>query len=279
LERWEGRKINMKKFGVVGYKGKIGSLLMQRPNFVSIDCDITDVKTIPETEFEVVVNCAAISDVDECEANYDKAIKVNVAGLKNLHLVYGSRVLTISTDQVFRGNSIISPNESAFRSPVNNYGWTKLGAEVTSQMYEGMTIRLSRTVSIEDVDLSMYIMELYKGNEILVPDFFYRNYIHRKYAVDGIEHLVNNWDNLYKFTRMVNYGIDKTISCYALMTQVAIKFGLDPKLVIPRSEYSPNTHAPRPLRGGFKVGLAKRLGFPIFTQFDTVSELAREAHA
>ena len=265
----------MKKYGIVGYRGKLGRLLLERPNFVFLDCDITDIASIERqfpdgtTELDLIVNCAAISSIDECESDYKRAIKVNVHGLYNLHRVFGKRVLNISSDQVFSGNSWLLPSETTFRNPVNNYGFTKLGAEDISRMWGGKTLRLSRSVSMSDPDMASYEEYLSRGEQIEVPTFLKRNYLHRTQAVDGIEFFVNNYDNM---PSVVNYGSLDNVSNFTLLKSYAA--AKDQDGVLPRRFVMPGS--PRPLKGGFRVSLAKKLGFPMYKLSDTVSRLVEE---
>ena len=271
-----------KQYLVTG-KGKLGSLLIGRPNFHFLDCDITDIESIDHAQYElmdsmninfidVVVNLAAISSVDECERDYDKAIKVNTHGLANLHKVFGERVLNISSDQVFSGNSLILPNEKTKPSPINNYGYTKLGAETVSQAFGGKTLRLSRTVSIEDNDIHSPIMKLSNELEAGVPTFFARNYMCRDFAVDAIEYMVRNWDDM---PQIVNYGGLDHVTMFGFMKMLVMELGLDHTLLQKNNQYN-KSMTPRPRNGGFKVGLAKELGFPMYNLSDTVERLKRD---
>ncbi|RPJ70856.1 MAG: NAD-dependent epimerase/dehydratase family protein, partial [Alphaproteobacteria bacterium] len=96
------------KIGVVG-RGRLGSLLLQRDGFFSLKCDLTDQKSIwnavESLAPDIIVNLAAISNLDDCEKDYNRAIKVNVDGTTNLHKVFGDKVVTFSTDHVFNGRS------------------------------------------------------------------------------------------------------------------------------------------------------------------------------
>lgn len=118
--------MNKKIYGVVGHKGKLGSQLVKQLGaecFV-LDCDITDKDSIyrevynklgelkKNDPYPVIVNCAGMSSVDECEKNEDKCFKVNVMGLANLHSVFGERVLNISSDYVFSGKNWFLPKEN-----------------------------------------------------------------------------------------------------------------------------------------------------------------------
>ena len=265
----------MTTYALTGYRGKIGTLLTGRADFVPLHCDITNLHSIEnalkETKPDYIINCAALSSIDDCESDEKLAIKVNVRGVHNLHKLFGAKVLTISSDHVFSCGVAI---EKSYKVPINTYGWSKLGAEDVSAFNDGKVIRLSRTVSIEDKDISQYLMELYKGNEIQVPSFFTRNYTHRIFVADAIEYMVRNWN---KMPQIVNYGSTEILSFFSFMHQVAEKFKLNVGLVQPRKEYL-ECYTPRPKHGGLKVDLAKKLGFPMYKISDTIQRLAEEAH-
>ena len=272
----------MKRIFVTGRQGKLGSLLIQREGFVAFDGDITDYSSVGKmakklmvAPDDLVVNCAGMTSIDECESDEVKAFIVNMGGIENLHKVFGSRVLNISTDQVFSGEWTLSlRKEKSFRSPINAYGASKFGAEAISEINEGKTIRLSRTISIEDTDIAKYIMRLYREEDIEVPDFFFRNYLTRSQAVDGIEYFAKNYDNM---PAVVNYGSKENISMDNLMRRIAVEFKLDPDNVISR-DYRIEGLIPRPEYGGFNTSLAKRLGFPYYKISDVVKELGRSAN-
>ncbi len=263
-----------KKYGVVGYKGKIGSVLVGRADFVPMGCDITNVADMAtyHEQFDVIVNCAAISSIDACEKDYKRAIAVNVHGLTNLHRVFGDRVLNISSDHIFNGRSWMLPKEDSTPMPPNSYGVTKLASEGVSGAFNGKTIRLSRTVSHTDPDLSGYLFNLGNGNQVTVPDFFSRNYIHREYAVMGIEYMVRHWDDM---PSLVNYAGTENVTMYSFVKMLAMDLGFRPQDVLKRSTYD-DAMAPRPRKGGLNVSLAKSLGFPMFNISDTVAKLVEE---
>lgn len=266
-----------KRIGVVGGNGKLGSLLRAKDGFFPLDCDVTDLDSIlvalDKVRPDLIVNASCISSIEACEADYKKAIKVNVHGTANLHKAFGAGVLSISSDHVFSGKSSRN-SEKSYTEPVNNYGMTKLGQEVVAQVWDGKIIRLSRTVSIEDKDISDYLLALYKHEEIEVPTFLYRNFIHRQFAVDAIEYFANNFETM---PNTVHYGGLDNYNFYNFMILVAEEFGFDPELVIPRKHNNPS-YAPRPTNGGFSVKLAMKLNFPMYRIGDTVSRMAKEAN-
>ena len=271
----------MKKIGVVGHRGKLGSLLTRRVDFVPLDCDITHPASIEfaisrlSEPIDLIVNCAGISSIDECELNYKKAVDVNVHGLINLFDVFGKRVLNISSDHIFSGKSWWPPGDNTKPSPINAYGFTKLACEGYTRRFSGKTIRLSRVVSLFDPDIVEYIRLVNNGMEIQVPTFFYRNYIHREFAVDGIEFMAANWDSIKYDT--VNYAGTDNFSMYLFMSTLVGNLNMDTDLVKPRDEYK--FHTPRPKRGGLNIGLAKKLGFPMHPIADTMSMLVDDYYA
>jgi dTDP-4-dehydrorhamnose reductase len=83
---------------------------------------------------EIVINAAAMTNVDACETRSDEAAAANAHGPRYLAeacVRLGARLLHVSTDYVFPGDAE-QPGpyaEDAATRPVNNYGWTKLEGE------------------------------------------------------------------------------------------------------------------------------------------------------
>lgn len=100
------------------------------------ELDITDLgkcqKYIKETKPDIVINSAAYTNVDDCEKNQDLAFKVNSLGPRNLAIAcqeVGTKLMHISTDYVFEGNSKLPYKEYDITNPVSVYGKTKLLGE------------------------------------------------------------------------------------------------------------------------------------------------------
>lgn len=92
---------------------------------------------------EVIVNCAAWTDVDGCETNPDKAWKANELGPKFLadaSRKYGAGLLTISTDYVFDGEKEGFYTQRDTPAPISVYGKFKLGGERSAQEANARTI-------------------------------------------------------------------------------------------------------------------------------------------
>ena len=83
---------------------------------------------------DVIINCAAYTNVDGCEVNHDAAYKANALGPRNLAQAaekMGARLVHVSTDYVFSGkeNGGIPQDEACLPNPISAYGSTKLVGE------------------------------------------------------------------------------------------------------------------------------------------------------
>lgn len=94
--------------------------------------DIASLKAVREMlhreKPEVIINCAAYTNVDGCETNEDLAFNINSIGPRNLAIVseeIGAKIVHLSTDYVFKGNGIKPYREYDIVSPVSVYGKTK----------------------------------------------------------------------------------------------------------------------------------------------------------
>ena len=100
------------------------------------DLDITSfesVKKVLEKEKpDVVINCAAATNVDGCESNVDLAFKINSLGPRNLAIIcerIDAKLVQVSTYYVFSGQGIKPLTEFDLTAPYSVYGKTKLLGE------------------------------------------------------------------------------------------------------------------------------------------------------
>ena len=101
-------------------------------NEIQVRNVISDVKP------DFVIHCAAYTNVDKAEEEYDKAELINAKGVEYIAKACNSnkcRLIYISTDYVFDGtkNSPYEPDDKI--NPINNYGLTKLHGEEAVQKY------------------------------------------------------------------------------------------------------------------------------------------------
>jgi dTDP-4-dehydrorhamnose reductase len=98
--------------------------------------DIADYESIngplKKAKADVIVNTAAMHNVDSCEGNPMKAFEVNGIGARNLALIANdldSILFYLSTDYVFDGSKMAPYVETDYPMPLNVYGNSKLAGE------------------------------------------------------------------------------------------------------------------------------------------------------
>ncbi|MHB9097006.1 MAG: dTDP-4-dehydrorhamnose reductase [Syntrophales bacterium] len=131
------------KILILGHKGMLGSDLMLRlmraHDVTGRDVDAFDIasaddcrRVVAECSPEVVINAAAYTNVDGCEANREKCFAVNAAGVKNVALACRGRGITLvhfSTDYIFDGRKRTPYVEEDLPAPLNVYGASKWEGE------------------------------------------------------------------------------------------------------------------------------------------------------
>ena len=145
----------MKKILVTGCNGQLGRAI-QKEYGDSVDFILTDViegdgivnldimnleevlSFTREKQPDVIINCAAATNVDGCETNQDFAYRLNALGPRNLAIAskeIGAKLIHVSTDYVFPGNATKPINEFEVPGPISAYGRTKLAGEQMVQQF------------------------------------------------------------------------------------------------------------------------------------------------
>ena len=99
--------------------------------------------TLKDNRPEVVINCAAWTDVDGCELDRERAFAVNATGPENLARVSSeidAGLVTISTDYVFAGDKDGFYTQRDQPGPESVYGLAKLEGERRAQLAHARTI-------------------------------------------------------------------------------------------------------------------------------------------
>jgi dTDP-4-dehydrorhamnose reductase len=98
---------------------------------------------IAQAQPEVVINCAAWTDVDGCESDPDRAQRVNANGPEALASVcreVDALFITISTDYVFDGRKDGFYTQQDQPNPISVYGQSKLNGEIRALQASERTI-------------------------------------------------------------------------------------------------------------------------------------------
>ena len=100
------------------------------------ELDITKKKEILENvtdyKIELIINCAAYTNVNDAESNKRQAIKVNFDAVRNLVEVCEEKkikMIHFSTDYVYNSNNLNPVKEDSDINPINYYGFSKREGE------------------------------------------------------------------------------------------------------------------------------------------------------
>jgi dTDP-4-dehydrorhamnose reductase len=133
------------KIAVIGADGQLGSDIVEvlqadGREVMPLTIDQMDIadngqveRTLAEVQVDVIINTAAMHQVEKCEADPSRAFAVNALGARHLAQAAnagGARLVHISTDYVFDGGKMEPYVESDCPLPLNAYGNSKLAGEL-----------------------------------------------------------------------------------------------------------------------------------------------------
>lgn len=225
-----------------------------------VQLDITKRKQVSDVvdnfEPDIIINTAAITNVDLCETNKEIAWNVNVKGVENL--VYAAKfvdakIIHFSSDYVFDGKKG-SYSESDIPNPISYYGRTKLASENILKL-SNLNYTIVRTMILYGVgknvksNFALWVYQNLKqnntikvvddqyGNPTLVDDLAYAVLRIVEYDKNGLYHIAGS----------------EILSRYDFAVAIAKQFGFDKKLIIPIKTVLLKQPAPRPLKSGFII--------------------------
>ena len=221
--------------------------------------DITDPDAV-EAIFEnfapsVVVNCAAMTQVDDCEHDRERCRRVNAEAVETLadacrHT--GARLIQLSTDFVFDGSE--GPYDEDDRpAPVNYYGEAKLAGENAARRAGVDKWAVARTVLVYGTaegearsNILLWLLdELQAGQRVQIVTDQIRT---PTYVVDlaaGIEKMVR-----HEAKGVYHLAGRELLSVYEFAQTVAEVYGLDETLIEPTDRTEFTQTAERPLVTG-----------------------------
>jgi dTDP-4-dehydrorhamnose reductase len=229
---------------------------------------------------DVVVNCAAWTDVDGCELDRDRAFAVNARGpevlAENCRRI-GASLVTISTDYVFEGNKQGFYDQRDDPNPISVYGTAKLAGERRAQAACARTI-VVRTGFIFGVGgtnfLSTVIERARKGEPLgAISD----SYGTPTYAPDLARRLrelaILDLPGTY---HVVNQGEGVSYHEFATAALAAAKCRTDVRPILTADLARP---APRPVNSRLRCLLSPALGLaPLPAWEEALQKFAGEPH-
>jgi len=261
-----------------------------RPRFTGGSCgyvsmDITDYRAVASVfqDFspDVVVNCAAMTQVDTCEVEREACWKVNADAVDNLAglcLSHGSRLVQISTDFIFDG--LEGPyKENARPNPLSYYGRSKLAGENAARKAGMEQWAIARTVlvfgaaeNLPRTNVVLWVLDsVSRGEKIHVVTDQFRTPTYVPDLAQGVEKIV-------RFQKQGVFHISgrELFSVYDLAIAVADHFDLDKSLIQPTDGEHFKQPALRPPQTGFLILKAEtELGYKPHTLQEALQDLER----
>lgn len=222
----------------------------------------------------IILNCAAFTDVDKSETERELCWKLNVDAVKNLIIasrINNAKVVHYSTDYIFDGKH--GPyNELAIPNPISFYGRSKLASE-NALTTSGVDYAIIRTMVLYGLganvkpNFALWMIDKLKARESIniVDDMIGNSTISDDLAFGSLKLIEKNCRGIYNIA-----GRDIE-SRYDFTMKLCEVFGYDKNLVRKIKTKELNQPAPRPLNSGLITLKAEsELGFK---PMDTIEAL------
>src|SRR6476659_109252 len=208
------------KIAIIGANGRLGAALAREyardfelTSFERRQLDLGQLdrvgSALAATKFELLINCAALTNVDYCESHRDEAFVVNAEAPRLLAEIANeksAKLVHFSTDYVFDGKKTDPYVEEDKAVPLSIYGESKLEGErrVLEVSSQHLVVRLSWVFGPDKPSFIDQIVQRARENEVVtaVADKFsaptytidvagWLRLVVEKNA-NGILHLANN---------------------------------------------------------------------------------------
>ncbi len=227
--------------------------------------DLTDYvvlkKTLYKIKPEIIIHCAGIVNVDQCESIKDAADEIHCEVTNILSSFYPLSTIFfyISTDSVFDG---IKGNysETDLPNPLNYYAKSKLAGEQVALRNNSNAIIIRTNIYGFNYVPGKSLVEwalnnLSAGQPITGFTDVYFNPLYTKQLARAIHELIV----LNKFTGIINIAADEQINKFDFLVMLARIFNYPLKIIKPGSVNSVQLSAPRPQNTTLNVGLMKKI--------------------
>ena len=168
-----------KKILLIGGSGNLGSSIKKSKIFNNLSSPsrkLLDLQNLKEIEknlfknnYELIISCASLARMKQCEKNISQAIDNNIFGTFNLVkalLNYNKKkrknikLIYISSDAVYPSTKG-KYHENSNLGPYNNYGWTKLSAEYLVKLIDNFIIIRTRFYDMKKVNYKFSASDIF----------------------------------------------------------------------------------------------------------------------
>ncbi len=132
LGRALNRILKEQHSGITVINSDMGEPTSYCPIILDITNSVAVMNLVQDLNPDVIINCAAHTDVNLCESDQERAYKINAIGAKNLAVAADAleaKLVQVSTDYVFDGKAKKPYTEEDLTNPMSVYGSTKLAGE------------------------------------------------------------------------------------------------------------------------------------------------------
>lgn len=251
---------------ILGSNGQLGSEFKDISskysnwNFIFKDFPEIDIcnfdsleKVFKKNKIDYVINCAAYTDVENCEIEKNKAYDVNSFGVENIIKIveaYEIKMIHISTDYVFNGMNKLPYKENDKPAPLNVYGKSKLSGEkvILNSNSDSIIIRTSWLYSSYGKNFVKTVLKLIKRKDEL--RVFSDQIGNPTYANDLAESCLQILFSKKKISskgRIYHFSSSGSTSWFDFAKQILKLSGLSCVIVPINSEYKFSSLVMRPL--------------------------------
>jgi len=218
---------------------------------------------------DVIINTAAMTNVDACETQKGECWKLNVIAVEYLisaieKFSHNTHFIQLSTDFIFDGKKGSPYTEEDAPNPLSYYALSKWEAE-KRVMISNLRWAIARTIIVYGIvdnmsrsNIVLWAKEaLTKGQKINVVDDQFRSPTLAEDLAAGCILIAKK-----EATGVYNLSGPKTLSVLEIVNAVAGYWKLDKSLITPSKSNTLNQAAKRPPRTGFIIDKAiKELGY------------------
>ncbi|MAZ43681.1 MAG: hypothetical protein CMF48_00685 [Legionellales bacterium] len=208
----------------------------------------TNNQIIRQYKPSIIINCAALTNVDYCEDSVDEAKAINAVGPRNLARLaaeLGAHLIHISSDSVFDGSGDRFFTEADAPCPINQYGLSKLEGDLAVEN-SGCAYTVLRTTiygfnALDKLSLGEWMLRELSEERVIggFEDIMFTPML--------VNNLVQIIEESFIQQHFGTYHIasEDSVSKYEFGLRLARTFGLNEQLITARSSDTVNFKAKR----------------------------------